>query len=138
MGGIQKPNITINDSMINEHSMETVMSDELNCSTCVNDLCFGEADYQAYEEWISVNNFETVLIILHCIQILTGILGNFLVSKYSIMNILRMIIYVSTDIEFIVQIYPITIFLNSLFIFMAQIPNKMVIKFRIYSTFKQS
>ena len=52
----------------------------MDCSKCVNDLCFAEDNYAAYEEWISVNNFETVLIILHIIQILTGILGNLLVS----------------------------------------------------------
>ena len=51
----------------------------MDCSKCVNDLCFAEDNYAAYEEWISVNNFETVLIILHIIQILTGILGNLLV-----------------------------------------------------------
>ena len=51
----------------------------MDCSKCVNDLCFAEDNYAAYEEWISVNNFETVLIILHTIQILTGILGNLLV-----------------------------------------------------------
>ena len=53
----------------------------MDCSKCENDLCFEQENYDLYEQWISVNNFETVLIILHIIQILTGILGNLLVSN---------------------------------------------------------
>ena len=54
----------------------------MDCSKCENDLCFEQGNYDLYEEWISVNNFETVLIILHIIQILTGILGNLLVRIF--------------------------------------------------------
>ena len=52
-----------------------------NCSYCENDLCFIAEEYGLYLDYISVDSFETVLIILHIIQFITGILGNLLVSN---------------------------------------------------------
>ena len=76
----QTNNFTFNnDTEFNENYYPI---EELNCSICTNELCFPDSDYQLYEEWISVNDFETVLIILHTIQIFTGILGNLLVSSF--------------------------------------------------------
>ena len=76
----QTNNFTFNnDTEFNENNYPI---EELNCSICTNELCFPDSDYQLYEEWISVNDFETVLIILHTIQIFTGILGNLLVSSF--------------------------------------------------------
>ena len=51
-----------------------------DCSECTNDLCWPEDHYEMYLEWISVSNFEIVLVILHIVQILAGIFGNLLVS----------------------------------------------------------
>ena len=79
MVDIQSHNITYNNTVLNG-SEYPIENEELDCSICTNELCFPESDYQLYEEWISVNDFETVLIILHTIQIFTGILGNLLVS----------------------------------------------------------
>ena len=83
MVDIQKYNIT-NDTAGLDAISSTIkpnVTEDFNCSVCTNELCFEDLNYQLYEEWISVNNFETVLIILHTIQILTGILGNLLVSR---------------------------------------------------------
>ena len=79
MVNIQSHNITYNNTELNVNDYP-IENEELDCSICTNELCFPESDYQLYEEWISVNDFETVLIILHTIQIFTGILGNLLVS----------------------------------------------------------
>ena len=51
-----------------------------DCSECTNDMCWPTEDYEMYLEWISVSNFEIVLVILHIVQILAGIFGNLLVS----------------------------------------------------------
>ena len=75
---IQKYNITKDTVGLDAISDVT---EEFNCSICINELCFEDAHYQLYEDWTSVNNFETVLIIIHTIQLLTGILGNLLVSR---------------------------------------------------------
>ena len=64
-------NITNDTAGLNEF---VNVSEEVDCSNCTNELCFEDIHYQLYEEWTSVNDFETVLIILHTIQILTGIL----------------------------------------------------------------
>ena len=84
MVDIQKYNIT-NDTTAGLDAISSTIklnvTEEFNCSVCTNELCFEDLNYQLYEEWISVNNFETVRIILHTIQILTGILGNLLVSR---------------------------------------------------------
>ena len=83
MVDMQANNFTINNNTEFSIDYDPFDIEELNCSICTNELCFPDSDYQLYEEWISVNDFETVLIILHTIQIFTGILGNLLVSlKY--------------------------------------------------------
>ena len=72
-----------------------------NCSSCFNDLCFPDEDYQAYlrygvvsdqinrmygikrhpslNSWVSVDTYEMVLISLILVVFLTGIVGNSLV-----------------------------------------------------------
>ena len=80
MVDIEASNITNNNYTELNGSYYPYENEELDCSICTNELCFPDSDYQLYEEWISVNDFETVLIILHTIQIFTGILGNLLVS----------------------------------------------------------
>ena len=80
MVDIDTSNITNNNYTELNGSYYPYENEELDCSICTNELCFPDSDYQLYEEWISVNDFETVLIILHTIQIFTGILGNLLVS----------------------------------------------------------
>ena len=89
MVDIDTSNITNNNYTEINGSYYPYENEELDCSICTNELCFPDSDYQLYEEWISVNDFETVLIILHTIQIFTGILGNLLVSFcYKILIIL--------------------------------------------------
>ena len=78
----QANNFTFNNDTEYNENYYPIDVEELNCSICTNELCFPDSDYQLYEEWISVNDFETVLIILHTIQIFTGILGNLLVSSF--------------------------------------------------------
>ena len=72
--------IIMNETALYGNTQENV-TDVLNCSVCQNELCFEPEDYQLYEDWITVNTFETVLIILNIIQFITGILGNLLVSR---------------------------------------------------------
>ena len=62
----------------------------LNCSGCKNELCIEEEDYEAYKSWISIDNFEMVLIALNIIVFLAGIMGNLLVRYISLkMNIFK-------------------------------------------------
>jgi len=51
-----------------------------NCSSCLNELCIPETDYNIYRSWVSVDTFEMVLITLNIFVFLAGIIGNALVS----------------------------------------------------------
>lgn len=51
-----------------------------NCSSCLNDLCIEPREYQVYEQAVSVDTYEMILIGVHILIFLCGILGNVLVS----------------------------------------------------------
>ncbi len=52
----------------------------MNCSTCKNELCLSDDDYELYRSWVGVDTYEMVLICINVVVFLTGIIGNSLVS----------------------------------------------------------
>ena len=53
-------NLTEYDNSTMKFSEKSNLSD---CSECTNDLCWPEDHYEMYLEWISVSNFEKVLVV---------------------------------------------------------------------------
>ena len=65
------------------------------CKNCSNEFCISPHEYEDYWSFVSVDAFETVLIILNIIVFLTGIMGNLLVSPYIILIYFFLGTYVS-------------------------------------------
>ena len=65
------------------------------CKNCSNEFCIPPHEYEDYWSFVSVDAFETVLIILNIIVFLTGIMGNLLVSPYIILIYFFLGTYVS-------------------------------------------
>ena len=75
-------NLTENSLVWNNQTFSDRLEsfDPENCSSCLNELCIPEADYNVYRSWVSVDTFEMVLIAINIIVFLAGIIGNSLVS----------------------------------------------------------